>query len=238
MTALHNKVGDKPVVVTTEQHIHPSSNIGSGEKSPSEGTGQSIHSEVAKSEMPDVLADTGVDAKLDESDLQSKIVDAKLDDTDVLAEGSGEASALDPDAGVAKTALNTKMDASDVSNAVTKVSAEYMLFNPSEMDEINNSVLLATQQHVPQSKVQVQVQLKNVWSIEMERIQIERDVEEVTRATMGTENEAIHGKPKGRKKILPASQIFTLGNWEVQSPPPPSPTAIDDVANLQFARSL
>ncbi|KAK0584366.1 hypothetical protein LWI29_012047 [Acer saccharum] len=156
MTALHNKVGDKPVVVTTEQHIHPSSNIGSGEKSPYEGTGQSIHSEVAKSEMPDVLADTGVDAKLDESDLQSKIVDAKLDDTDVLAEGSGEASALDPDAGVAKTALNTEMDASDVSNAVTKVSAEYMLFNPSEMDEINNSVLLATQQHVPQSKVQVQ----------------------------------------------------------------------------------
>ncbi|KAK1571262.1 hypothetical protein Q3G72_014239 [Acer saccharum] len=70
--------------------------------------------------MPDVLADTGVDAKLDESDLQSKIVDAKLDDIDVLAEGSGEASALDPDAGVAKTALNTKMVASDVSNAVTK----------------------------------------------------------------------------------------------------------------------
>ncbi|KAK0604576.1 hypothetical protein LWI29_017069 [Acer saccharum] len=208
MTALHNKVGDKPVVVTTEQHIHPSSNIGSSEKSPSEGTGQSIHSEVAKSEMLDVLADTGVNAKLDESDLPTEIVDAKLDDTDVLAEGSGEASALDPDAGVAKTALNTEMDASDVSNAVAQVSAEYMLFNPSEMDEINNSVLLATQQHVPQSKVQ----LKNAWSIEMERIQIERDVEEVVRATMETENEVIHGRPKGRKKILPAPQVLEV--WD------------------------
>ncbi|KAK4853776.1 hypothetical protein QYF36_014381 [Acer negundo] len=158
--------------------------------------------------MPNVLADTGGDVKLDESDLPVEIFDAKLDDTDVLVEGSGEDSAQDLDAGVAKTALNAKMDANVVSNTVAQpnsvilaitpanqglatsgaiklsrevnpaadktfgvltkvdlmdkgtnaldVSAEYVLFNPSEMDEINNFVLLATQQHVPQSKVQVQ----------------------------------------------------------------------------------
>ncbi|KAK4833683.1 hypothetical protein QYF36_009358 [Acer negundo] len=196
---LHNKVGDTPVVAA-KQHIHPSSNIGSDEKSPSEGYGKSIHAEVAKNEMPDVLADTGVDVKLDESDLPVKIFDAKLDDTNVLAEGSGEDSAQDPDAGVAKTTLNVEMDMNVVSNTVAQpnsvilaitpdnqglatsgaiklsrevdpagdrtfgvltkldlmdkgtnaldVSAEYVLFNPSEMDEINNFVLLATQQHV------------------------------------------------------------------------------------------
>ncbi|KAK4836209.1 hypothetical protein QYF36_019828 [Acer negundo] len=163
--------------------------------------------------MPDVLADTGGDVKLDESDLPVEIFDAKLDDTDVLAEGSGEDSAQDLDAGVAKTDLNAEMDANVVSNTVAQVrltqpnsvilaitptnqglatsgaiklsrevdpaadrtfgvltkvdlmdkgtnaldvSVEYVLFNPSEMDEINNSVMLATQQHVPQSKVQFQ----------------------------------------------------------------------------------
>ncbi|KAK4847858.1 hypothetical protein QYF36_006608 [Acer negundo] len=109
--------------------------------------------------MHDVLADTRVDAKLDESDLPAEIVDAKLDDTDVLVEGSGEASAQDPDAGVAKTALNAEMEASVVSDImahVRLVSTEYVLFNLSEMDEINSSVLFATQQHVPQLKVQVQ----------------------------------------------------------------------------------
>ncbi|KAK4858915.1 hypothetical protein QYF36_023786 [Acer negundo] len=87
-----SSVGDTPVVAA-KQHIHPSSNIGSGEKSPAERYGKSIHSEVAKSEMPDVLADTGGNVKLDESDLPVEIFDAKLDDTDVLAEGSGEDSA-------------------------------------------------------------------------------------------------------------------------------------------------
>ncbi|KAK4850518.1 hypothetical protein QYF36_007424 [Acer negundo] len=197
-------------MAAAKQHIHPSSNIRSGEKSPSERYGKIIHSEVANSEMPDVLADTGGDVKLDESDLPVEIFDAKLDDTDVLAEGSGEDSAQDLDAGVAKMALNAEMDANVVSNTVAQtqpnsvilaitlanqglatsgaiklsrevdpaadrtfgvltkvdlmdkgtnaldVSVEYVLFNPSEMDEINNSVLLATQQHVPQSKVQVQ----------------------------------------------------------------------------------
>ncbi|KAK4846484.1 hypothetical protein QYF36_017940 [Acer negundo] len=198
-----NLVGDTPVVAA-KQHIHLSSNIGSGEKSPFKRYGKSIHSEVAKSERPDVLADTGGDIKLDESDLPVEIFDAKLDDTDVLAEGSGEDSAQDLDAGVAKTALNAEMDASVVLNTVAQpnsvilaitpanqglatsgaiklsrkvdpaanrtfgvltkvdlmdkgtnaldVSTEYVLFNPSEMDEINNSVLLATQQHVPQFK--------------------------------------------------------------------------------------
>ncbi|KAK4859020.1 hypothetical protein QYF36_025374 [Acer negundo] len=49
----------------------------------------------------------------------------------------------------------TKVDLMDKGTNALDVSAEYVLFNPSEMDEINNSVLLATQQHVPQSKVQV-----------------------------------------------------------------------------------
>ncbi|KAK3200457.1 hypothetical protein Dsin_023872 [Dipteronia sinensis] len=159
MTALQ-KVGDTPVVVTAEQHIHPSSNIGSGEKSPSEGSGKSdvptaVDSAI-DSEMPDVLANIGVDAKLDESDLPTEIVDALLDNTDVLAEGSREASAQDPDASVAKAALSAKMEASVVSDVVAQVSAEYVLFNSFEMNEINNSVLLATQQLVPQSKVKVQ----------------------------------------------------------------------------------
>ncbi|KAK2657369.1 hypothetical protein Ddye_010421 [Dipteronia dyeriana] len=164
MAALH-KVGDTTVVVTSEQHIHTSSNIGSGEKSQSEEYG-----------------DTGVDAKLDESDLPTKIFDAKLDNTFVLVEGSVEASAQDPDA---------EMEASVISDAVAKdpnndveptksdipttnlnvgeeqphvyvVLAEHVLFTPTEMDEINHSILLATQQHVPLSKVQVQVQVQGI----------------------------------------------------------------------------
>ncbi|KAK4852681.1 hypothetical protein QYF36_026139 [Acer negundo] len=158
-----HKVGDTPVVAA-KQHIHPSSNIGSGEKSPFEGYGKSIHSEVAKSEMPDVLADTGVDVKLDESDLLVEIFDAKLDNTDVLAEGSGEDSAQDSDAanqglatsGAVKLSREvdpagdrtfgvlTKLDLMDKGTNAFDVSAEYVLFNPSEMDEINNFVLLAT----------------------------------------------------------------------------------------------
>ncbi|KAK3184936.1 hypothetical protein Dsin_032222 [Dipteronia sinensis] len=47
------------------------------------------------------------------------------------------------------------------------------------------------------------VQLKKVWSLEMEKIQIQRDVKEIERTALKTENEAIHGQPKGRKKILP-----------------------------------
>ncbi|KAK3221410.1 hypothetical protein Dsin_008435 [Dipteronia sinensis] len=320
MTALQ-KVGDTPVVVTAEQHIHPSSNIGSGEKSPSEGSSKSdvptaVDSTI-DSEMPDVLANIGVDAKLDESDLPTEIVDALLDNTYVLAEGSREASAQDPDASVVKTALSAKMEASVVSDAVAQVSAEYVLFNSFEMNEINNSVLLATQQLMPQSKVKVQgivvddypspavnmlvpnsdqsvialdkadpnveykdqdkirvrkvyvgqmqqymfrqdfkeiadknewmsnphidsymdilwrrrstgianylqnitfapctffVQLKKVWSLEMERIQIERNVKEIERTALKTENEAIHGQPKGRKKILPTPQVLEV--WD------------------------
>ncbi|KAK2661642.1 hypothetical protein Ddye_000216 [Dipteronia dyeriana] len=166
MEALH-KVRDTTVVVTSEQHIHTSNNIRLGEKSQSEEYG-----------------DTRVNAKLDESDLPTKIFDAKLDNTDVLVEGSAEALAQDPDANVAKTALNAEMETSVVSDAVTQdpnndvepaksdipttnlnvgeeqpqVLAEHVLFTPTEMDEINHYVLLATQQHVPLSKVQVQVQ--------------------------------------------------------------------------------
>ncbi|KAK3199492.1 hypothetical protein Dsin_022907 [Dipteronia sinensis] len=115
MTALQ-KVGDTPVVVTAEQHIHLSSSIGYGEKSPSEGSSKSdvptaVDSAI-DSEMPDVLANIGVDAKLDGSDLPTEIVDALLDNIDVLAEGSRETSAQDPDASVAKTALSAKMEAS------------------------------------------------------------------------------------------------------------------------------
>ncbi|KAK2637206.1 hypothetical protein Ddye_031998 [Dipteronia dyeriana] len=196
IVALH-KVGDTTVVVTSKQHIHTSSNIGSGEKSQSEEYGKSgIQSGVAKSdvpidvdaEMPDFLGDTRVDAKLDESDLPTKIFVAKLNNTNVLVEGSVEASTQDPDANVAKTVLNAEMEASVISNAVAQdpnndvepaksdipitnlnvgeeqpqVLAEHVLFTPTEMDEINHSVLLATQQHVPLSKVQVQVQVQGI----------------------------------------------------------------------------
>ncbi|KAK3184937.1 hypothetical protein Dsin_032223 [Dipteronia sinensis] len=166
MTALQ-KVGDTPVVVTAEQHIHPSSNIGSGEKSPSEGSGKSdvptaVDSAI-DSEMPDVLANIGVDAKLDESDLPTEIVDALLDNTDVLAEGSREASAQDPDASVAKTALSAKMKASVISDAVaqSKVKVQGIVVDDYPSPAVNMLVPNSDQSVIALDKTDPNVEYKD-----------------------------------------------------------------------------
>ncbi|KAK2663297.1 hypothetical protein Ddye_001871 [Dipteronia dyeriana] len=207
-------------------------------------------------EMPDFLGNTGVDAKLDESDLPTNFFDVKLENTDVLVEGSREASAQDPNANVAKTTLNAEMEAGVVSDAVAQepnndvettnlnvgeeqpqVLPEHVLFNPTEMDEINHSVLLATQQHV--LKVQVQVQGivvddypspavnmlvpnsdQSVIALDKADPNVEykdQDKIRVRKRSRGVkEIEAVHGKPKGRKKISPTQVLIpcnTNGHW-------------------------